>query len=191
MIFFGQIPKGQLVIWFSQITIVSVLWNFLPTQDTASLLIVLVFINAILLYKEQYDLPLLSSVILILSLAHFWQGSGFISPLVGSILIFIGVTSSGLVVNNLKHEYNQEAGLAWFLVGLFTSQFATFTQYWPITFFQKSALGIIVFYLIWQSWVGLKDEKGLSVNHFVFVLLTVIVLIVNIAWTTWPGLKNF
>jgi len=138
MIFFGNLPKSLLFIWFSQIAIVSVLWNFLPTQNSALLLIGLIIVNAILLYSRQLDLPLLTSVILILSLSHFWQGNGFINPLVGSTLIFVGVALTGMATQILKGSFNQDSGLAWILIGLFTSQIATLTQYWPVSFFQKA-----------------------------------------------------
>ncbi|MEK7202286.1 MAG: hypothetical protein AAB669_02045 [Patescibacteria group bacterium] len=188
-------PKTLLLLWLFQIAIVSVLWNSLPSLLTGNLLVALIALNGVLLSVRQLELPIFSTVALLLVLTHFWLGNGYIIPLVASLIIFVGSTLVGLVSAGAKGPVGRDEILIWSMVGLFTSQIATLTQFWPISYFQKSMLGIVVFYLVWQSWRVIDPPAGENrqpmVWHFIFVGLAVMVVIANIIWTTWPGLKTF
>lgn len=194
MSFWTRLPKTLIVLWLLEIGIIALLWNFFPSQQAAWLLILLAGLNGVLLYRNIFELPMLTNVALTLSLAHFWQGSGFVSPLVASVLIFMGIALTGLLGQSLTRPLNRDDLLAWSLIGLFSAQIAIFTQFWPVTFFQKAALGLTIFYLIWQAWamIDLSVEERRPIRaHFAFVIAAVIVIVGNIIWTTWPGLKNF
>lgn len=167
------------------------MWDFLPSALTGNLLLALVALNGVLLYLRQLELPIFSNVALLLVLVHFWLGNGYASPLVASLVVFVGTSTIGLVSAGTASFIGRDEILVWSLVGLFTSQFATLTQFWPISYFQKSMLGTIVFYLVWQSWRVIDSERRPILWHFIFVGLAVMVVIANIIWTTWPGLKTF
>lgn len=195
MTFLKHLPKPLILLWLFQIAIVRVLWDFLPSSLTGNMLIALIVLNGVLLSKKQLELPIFSSIALILVLTHFWQGNDSISPLLASLIIFIGSTMAGLILAGVKGVIGQDEILIWSMVGLFTSQIATLIQFWPISYFQKSMLGLVVFYLVWQSWRVIDLSAGGSwrpiLRHFIFVGLAVMVVIANIIWTTWPGLKTF
>jgi hypothetical protein len=191
MAFFKQLPKTLILLWLTQIAIVGVLWDFLPSSLTGNMLIALIALNGVLLSVRQLELPIFSTIALLLVLTHFWLGNGYTSPLVASLVIFIGSTLAGLISAGARGPLGRDDILVWSMVGLFTSQIATLTQFWPISYFQKSMLGIVVFYLVWQSWRVLDSDRRPILGHFIFVGLAVMVVIANIIWTTWPGLKTF
>ncbi|MDP3992707.1 MAG: hypothetical protein Q8Q05_00600 [bacterium] len=191
----SSVKIAFIFLWILQIVVVSILWDFLPSSLTGNLLIALVALNGVLLFRRQLELPVFSSVALILVLTHFWLGNGYITPLVASLLIFVGSIIVGLISSGVKGLIGRDEILTWSMVGLFTSQIATLTQYWPISYFQKSMLGLVVFYLVWQSWRVFDPPASGDWRpilwHFIFVGLAVMVVIANIIWTTWPGLKTF
>lgn len=191
MTFLKHLPKSLILLWLFQIAIVRVLWDFLPSSLTANLLVALIALDGVLLSRKQLELPIFSTIALLLVLTHFWLGNGFVSPLVASLIIFVGSTLVGLISAGAKGPIGRDEILIWSLVGLFTSQIATLTQFWPISYFQKSMLGLVVFYLVWQSWRVIDSGWRPILWHFIFVGLAVMVVIANIIWTTWPGLKTF
>lgn len=200
MTFLKHLPKSLILLWLFQIAIVRVLWDFLPSSLTANLLVALIALDGVLLSRKQLELPVFSTIALLLVLTHFWLGNGYISPLVASLIIFVGSTLVGLIAAGAKGSIGRDEILVWSMVGLFTSQIATLTQFWPISYFQKSMLGLVVFYLVWQSWrvIGPPPPERADGGdwrpilwHFIFVGLAVMVVIANIIWTTWPGLKTF
>lgn len=238
---FNQLPKSLVLFWLIQIAVISALWGVLPSRSIGSLLIALVATNGVLIYLKQFELPIFSTVALVLVLAHFWLGNNIVSPLLASLVIFglistvglISASSSGPIndtprgradgVSSASYSYfmktegsqtflqgsrgrttgyslNKDDLLAWSVIGLLTAQIATLVQFWPISNFQKSMLGTIVFYLIWQSWLMINPSPTESTDHqsrrslwwhFIFVGMAVMVVVVNIIWTTWPGLKTF
>jgi len=188
-------PVLLIIFWLIQVGVILILSRVLPGQLSRNLLLVLAVFNAGLIYLRQFDLPILTNVALILALAHLWQGGGFSSPLLASALIFTGVALSGLIVQSTFEPIGQDKLLAWFLIGLFTAEMASLTAFWPITYIQKSLLGTAIFYFVWQLWFKMSEvsaETRPSLRgHFIFVGLAVMVILVNIIWTTWPGLKTF
>jgi hypothetical protein len=195
MPFFKRLPKSLIILFLIQIAIIGVLWDFLPSSLTGNLLLTLAAVNGVLLYLRQLELPVFSTISLLLVLVHFWLGNGYTSPLLASLVVFIGSALVGLISAGSTGTIGRDEILVWSLVGLFTSQITTLTQFWPISYFQKSMLGTIVFYLVWQSWrvIGQADGEGRRsiLWHFIFVGLAVMVVVANIIWTTWPGLKTF
>lgn len=186
---FGTITKTLIILWVAELAMISVLWNFLPNRSTSVVLLGLVAVNAVMFFRRQLELPIFTNVALLLAVTHFWLGNGFISPLIGSALIFIGVSLTGLAVKSINNTIDREDILVWLLVGLFTAQIATLTQFWPVTYFQKSMLGTVTFYLVWQLWTVIDSGRRPILSHFVFVVAAVIVIVASIIWTTWPGLK--
>src|SRR3989344_3415152 len=190
-----KLPKSLIFLWASQIAIIGILWDFLPNSFTGGMLLSLIALNGVLLYLRQMELPIFSSIALLLVLVHFWLGNGYASSLLASLVIFVGSALIGLIAAGSSGPVGQDEILVWSLVGLFTSQITTLTQFWPISYFQKSMLGTIVFYLVWQSWrlTGQANSEGRRsiLWHFIFVGLAVMVVVANIIWTTWPGLKTF
>ncbi|MCR4278106.1 MAG: hypothetical protein NUV80_00440 [Candidatus Berkelbacteria bacterium] len=195
MTFFKRLPKSLIFLWLIQISIIGVLWDFLPSSLTGNMLLALAAVNGVLLYLRQLELPTFSTVALLLVLVHFWLGNGYTSPLIASLVVFAGSALIGLISAGATGTIGHDEILVWSLVGLFTSQVVTLTQLWPISYFQKSMLGTIVFYLVWQSWRVLDQTTGEGRRpilwHFIFVGLAVMVVVANIIWTTWPGLKTF
>jgi len=195
MPFFKRLPKSLIILWLIQIAIIGVLWDFLPSSLTGNLLLTLAAVNGVLLYLRQLELPVFSTISLLLVLVHFWLGNGYTSPLLASLVVFVGSALVGLISAGSTGTIGRDEILVWSLVGLFTSQITTLTQFWPISYFQKSMLGTIVFYLVWQSWrlTGQANGEGRRsiLWHFIFVGLAVMVVVANIIWTTWPGLKTF
>lgn len=195
MTFFKRLPKSLIILWLIQISIIGVLWDFLPSSLTGNMLLALVAVNGVLLYLRQLELPTFSTIALLLVLVHFWLGNGYTSPLLASLIVFVGSALMGLISAGVTGTIGRDEILVWSLVGLFTSQIVTLTQLWPISYFQKSMLGTIVFYLVWQSWRVIDraaDEGRRTILwHFIFVGLAVMVVVANIIWTTWPGLKTF
>ncbi|MEK7170684.1 MAG: hypothetical protein AAB774_00035 [Patescibacteria group bacterium] len=190
-----RLPPIAIILWLTQIICLIILWNYLPNQITSVLFALLIAVNGVLLYLHQFELPTLTSVALFLSVTHYGLSNSSISPLLASAIVFVGVTLAGLAGQSLRRQIDKDDWLTWFLIGLFTAQIAIFTQYWPISFFQKSALGTTIFYFIWQLWTVIDPptEGGRQplFGHFVFVALAVMVVITTIAWTTWPGLNSF
>ncbi len=195
-----EFPKSLVFLWLLQIAVIGVLWDFLPSSLTGSLLLALAAINAILLCFRQLELPIFCNIALLLVLVHFWLGNGYASPFLSSLVIFVGSALIGLIFSGQHGPIGRDEILVWSLVGLFTAQIATLTQFWPISYFQKSMLGTIIFYLVWQSWrvIGSSNSTLTDGNgrrpimwHFIFIGLTVMVVIANIIWTTWPGLNSF
>ena len=191
MLFLKSLPKALIFLWLIQIAIIGVLWDFLPSSLTGNMLIALATLNGVLLYTGQLELPIFSNIALILVLAHFWLGNGYASALMASLVIFVVTALIGLISAGQNGPIGREEILVWSMVGLFTSQITTLTQFWPITYFQKSMLGTIVFYLVWQSWRVIEFDHRPILGHFIFIGLAVMVVVVNIIWTTWPGLKTF
>jgi len=207
MVFFGRLPKSLIAFWLIQVAAVIVLWNFLPTPLTGDLMILLIAINSALLYLRQFELPIFSNVALILALAHFWMGNGFLSPVAASALIFVGIAITGLIAQSLDTRQtargtddqtpeiigvmSRENLRAWFLIGLFTAEIASLAEFWPITYLQKSILCLAIFYLVWQLWQVIGAARKPIFLHFIFAGLAVMVVVANIVWTTWPGLKTF
>ena len=189
-----RFPKSLIFFWFAQTVIIAALWDFLPSTLTSNLLVALTIINGILLVRRQFDLPIFSHVALLLALSHFWLGSNVVTGLVAALVVFAGTTFGGWIVQASVGKINRDEILIWFLVGLFTAQIATLTQFWPISFFQKSMLGTAVFYLVWQSWRVIDPPSGTDkrpiLAHFAFVALAVMVVLANIVWTSWPGLNT-
>jgi len=199
MTFFKKIPKSLIFLWIFEIITVNRLWDSLPGSLAGNLLITLIAVNGVLLYLRQFELPVFFTVALVLVLAHLWLGNGYASPLTASLLIFGSIILVGLIVSGQTGPIQRDAVLIWSAVGLFTSQIATLIQFWPITPVQKSMLGTIIFYLVWQTWQVIdfptsagSDDRGRHpiLWHFIFVGLAVMVVVVNIIWTTWPGLKT-
>lgn len=195
-----RLPKSLILLWLVQITIIAVLWDFLPSTLTGDLLLALAALNGVLLSTRQLELPIFSNVALLLVLIHYWLGNGYASPLVGSLAVFAGTALFGLISSGVSEPIGLDEILVWSLVGLFTAQIASLIQFWPISYFQKSMLGTIAFYLVWQSWqvidpLLMERVEGSGRRsvlwHFIFVSLAVMVVVVNIIWTTWPGLKTF
>lgn len=195
MTFFKRLPKSLIILWLIQISIIGVLWDFLPSSLTGNMLLALVAVNGVLLYLRQLELPTFSTIALLLVLVHFWLGNGYTSPLLASLIVFVGSALMGLISAGVTGTIGRDEILVWSLVGLFTSQIVTLTQLWPISYFQKSMLGTIIFYLVWQSWRVIDQATGEGRRsilwHFIFVGLAVMVVVANIIWTTWPGLKTF
>ena len=200
MSFFKRLPKSLIFLWVVQIAITMALWDFLPSSLTGKMLLTLVVVNGVLLYLRQLELPIFSTVALLLVLAHFWLGNSYASPLVASLVVFFGATTLGLISAGIRGPIGRDEVLVWTLVGLFTSQIATLVQFWPISYFQKSMLGTIIFYLVWQSWRVIdlspaeradSESRRPILWHFIFVGLAVMVVVANIIWTTWPGLKTY
>jgi len=191
MSFFGRLPKLLIIFWLIQVGITSLLWSVLPTYLGDYLLLSLVVVNAGLLYGRQFELPVLTNVVLTLALAHLWRGGGFSTPLLVSALIFTSVALTGLIVQSTGGKVEHDDLLAWFLIGLFTAESSTLMDFWPITYLQKSVICTAVFYLLWRLWTVVDGERRQMIGHFAFVLLAVMVVITNIIWTTWPGLKTF
>lgn len=180
-----------LIPWLIQVVALLLLWKYLPSQTTATLLVLIVVANAALLHLKQLELPTFTNVALTLSLLHFYQSAGSVSALVGAITIFASVFITGLTGRIAQGNFESVDVLAWLIIGLFTSQIAALTQFWPISFFQKAILGTTVFYLVWQMWETIDRDSHEVKVHFIFVGLAVMVIITSIAWTTWPGLNNF
>lgn len=200
MMVLKEFPKSLVFLWLLQIAVIGVLWDFLPSSLTGSLLLALAAINAILLYSRQLELPIFSNIALLLVLVHFWLGNGYASPFLASLVIFVGSALIGLIFAGQHGSIGRDEILVWSLVGLFTAQIATLTQFWPISYFQKSMLGTIIFYLVWQSWRVIRSSSSTPIDggkgrpilwHFIFIGLTVMVVMANIIWTTWPGLNSF
>ncbi|MEK7535227.1 MAG: hypothetical protein AAB613_00055 [Patescibacteria group bacterium] len=187
----NKLPKSLIFLWLIQIAIVGIIWDFLPNSLTGNLLLTLLVVNGVLLFLRQLELPLFATIALLLVLVHFWLGNGYASPLLVSLVIFIGSALIGLIAVGSHGPIGQDDILIWSLVGLFTSQITSLTQFWPISIFQKSMLGTIVFYLVWQSWRVIESDRKPIMWHFIFVGLAVMVVIANIIWTTWPGLNSF
>ena len=187
----GRFPRALLFFWFVQIGTVSVLWSFLPNNFTELVLVVLIGMNGVLIYNRSTELPTLTNIALILAIAHFWLGNGFFGGAMAAAFVFFGTAITGLLAKRIQNRaINREGLLRWCLLGLFTSQITTLTNFWPIDFFQKAILGMAVFYLVWQLWQVVEDERRVVLKHFIFVGLAVILVIASIIWTTWPGLKT-
>lgn len=195
MSYFGRLPKLLIIFWLIQCAIIIILWKVLPHQPYTNVLWLLLVVNAGLIYFRQFELPILTNVTLILALANLWRGVSYFSPILNSALIFLGVALTGLIAASTFEPIERENLLAWFLIGLFTAEIATLVDFWPITFLQKSVLCTDIFYFVWQLWPILSPAPGSSrrpiLGHFIFVALAVMVVLANIIWITWPGLKTF
>lgn len=186
----SRLPKALILLLLVQIVIIAALWDFLPSALGSNLAVALTVVNGLLLARRQFDLPLFSCVALLLALSHFWLGSGVAAPIVAALIVFIGTSGCGLIIQAATAPIERDDILFWFLVGLFTAQITALTQFWPISIFQQSMLGTVVFYLVWQSWRVIDADKRPLLAHFVFVIIAVTVVLANIVWTTWPGLNT-
>lgn len=208
MMLWNRLPKLRIIFWLLQVSCVVLLWNFLPTHLTSGLLLLLVIISGVMLSFRLFELPIFTNVALILTLAHFWTGDGRIVPVIGSTMILTGVVLTGLIADSFDSQQllpatgriqlreflnliERENLRAWCVIGLFTAEISALSDFWPVSYWQKSLLSTIIFYFVWQLWRIIGTNRRSLLAHFIFVGLAVTVVVVNIVWTTWPGLKTF
>jgi len=179
MPFLGRPNARLLYFWLVQFGVAAVIWDFLPNALSKVLLAALIVLANLSLYRRQTNLPVLVNVALIVLLAEFWLGSGFISPLNGAALVLIGVTLTGILAQSFREgAAGRYRFPVWLFLGFVAAQFAALIAYWPIFFAQKALLATALFYLFWELIELLSGHGQPSLKaHFIFVSITVLIII--------------
>lgn len=174
----------------------AVLWRFMPNFTAQIGLIILLALIIISTLKNQMELPVLSTIFLGFTIVHFVQAAKPEQPLLGAVATVIGVPLLGLIGEKIgSDEAYQEGHLvlgSWLLLGLIAGEAVSIFSLWPVSFINRALLTGVVFYTFWELiHIQRQEEARPYWGHFIFVGLTVIVVIGVIIWANFPHLITY
>lgn len=100
------------------------------------------------------------------------------------VLIFL----LGLFVLTLKGEKGQTSIIEWLITCLISAQLLGLFLFWPISYFNRTLLVVVTFYMVWR-FIDNKDASiGQLLLHFIFTGVIAIVILGGIIWANFPHL---
>lgn len=187
----GQLEPHRVVFWSLMIIGLVITWRLLPTTFSQLMYLVLFFVSVIAVRINQIQFAGLSAVFFAVVSINYWQLTTAISPLLTGLLIVLVCTVIGKLIEASTDSKGSHL-IYWLILGFAVAQTNAIFIQWPISFFSRSLLTGLSFYLFWQL---LEMREGALTKqlagHFLFVMIAVIVVISTIIWTNFPHLAPF
>ncbi len=185
-----------LVLWLICLGAIIVVWGLMPTLLSQIALIILFIFVMISTLLRQSELPVLSAVFLCFLVVSYWQAGHPDMQIYASIAVAALVPIIGLIGEKVNRGFKliseNQLFSHWLLLGLISAEVSTIFNNWPVSFFNRSLMASVVFYAFWQLFhIQHNNERRSLVAHFIFVGITVILVIGIIIWANFPHLTNF
>lgn len=168
------------------------LWSYLPNTASQNAFLAMAVLSLIIVAKRNPAYTFLCVTFFSLAVAHRYQANHATSFLL-VLIVFLVVSATGLFfhLSHWPHE-NEDPPLQavhYPILGLIAAQSVTLFSFWPISFFSRTILSGVLFYLLWQ--LLLRDahtQLRAQLGHFVFIALTAILVVGVIVWANFPQL---
>lgn len=185
-----------LALWLICLSAIIIVWGLMPTflsQVALIVLFILIFISTLL---RQSELPVLSTIFLCFLVISYWQAKNPNLQIYATIAIAAIVPIIGLIGEKVNRSFKliseNQLFSHWLLLGLISAEMSTVFNNWPVSFFNRSLMASIVFYAFWQLFrIQHNNERRSLAAHFIFVGITVILVVGIIIWANFPHLTNF
>lgn len=179
------------VFWAILVLGTVITWRFLPTTTSQIAYVLLFVFSTINILLKQGRIAGLSTMFLVLVSVNYWLLDESINGVIGNAVLILAAVLIGRVIEETDDHVRTPITF-WLLLGLGLSQVNTIFSHWPISFFNRALLSGICFYLFWRL-IELRDSQGSFqlVRHFLFVAVTVMVVVGSIIWANFPQLTPF
>lgn len=176
------------------------LWSYLPNETSRNGFLLMAVVSLVIVAKRIPAYTFLCVTFFSLAVAHRYQANHETSFLL-ILVVFLVVSATGLFFHlshwpNPNHPETPDQtnnqplqAVHYPILGLIAAQSVTLFSFWPISFFSRTVLSGVLFYLMWQlilknPQTSVRAEAG----HFVFITVTAIVVIGVILWANFPQL---
>ena len=184
------------VFWLVCLATTVAIWRLMPTKlSQASLIILLVLVVGSTLLK-QTELPIITTIFLSVLIITYWQIRYPSYELLYTVLVVALIPIIGMAGDIINRDFRQmdrdEVFSHWLILGLFTAESLAVFSRWPVSFFNRTLLTMIVFYTFWH-YLRIQhnvDQRRSYIAHFIFVAVAVIVVIGIIIWANFPHLTS-
>lgn len=179
------------VFWAILVLGTVITWRFLPTTTSQIAYVLLFVFSTISILLKQGRIAGLSTMFLVLVSVNYWLLDESINGVIGNAVLILAAVLIGRVIEETDDHVRTPITF-WLLLGLGLSQVNTIFSHWPISFFNRALLSGICFYLFWRL-IELRDSSSSFqlVRHFLFVAVTVMVVVGSIIWANFPQLTPF
>lgn len=192
MLAFLRRTPSVVVFWLISAVATAVIWQSLPSV-TAQIGVLLFFAVIVIATLNKFmELPLVATVFFSILLVNDWLVSSRVVPIFGTVIIVFILPIIGLLSEIIGYEELQIRRTHWAILGLLVAEANSLFYYWPVSFFNRTLLTGVVFYALWQL-LRINEERAHTsyLTHFVFVGLTVILVVGLIIWANFPQLTVF
>ncbi|QQG50246.1 MAG: hypothetical protein HZB70_01520 [Candidatus Berkelbacteria bacterium] len=186
-------PYASLFFWLVPFITLAVVWDTIPQTSTRFALSIAAAVIALSAAVRQTSYPLIGTPFFILLLANYWQAYVLLHPLIVTLVVFILITTSGLVLRRLNRmPIERDNVVHWLVLAFLTAQVNSLLLYWPFSYFENSLISFIIYYTFWQLiQLFSTSERRSLIAHFVFTLVTVIVVLGAVLWVNFPQFRFF
>ncbi len=187
------LPYLSLFFWLVPLISLVAVWDSLPRASTQLALAIAALMVGLTASNRQVSYPLIGTPFFILLAANYYQAFLLLNPLLISLVVLVGIPTSGLGVRKLERlSIEKEDVINWLILGFLTAQVNSLLLFWPFSFLENTLVSFIVFYALFQL-IGLFSNpvRRSIIAHFVFTLLAVILVIGVLLWANFPQLRTF